>query len=209
MNRRLIVFARLPRHGRVKTRLAATVGADLALAAHRALLERTLRVAEACAVTRRVWAHPPDDERPGPADGLPAAGWLVQVQRGADLGERMRNAIEEALGAGELPVLVGADCPVLEPSDVADAYAALSTHDAAFAPTEDGGYALVGLARPLPTLFERMPWGTAHVADETRTRLAAAGARAAWLRTLWDVDREADLRRWQAYDPARAPSPRR
>lgn len=212
---RLIVFARRPVLGRVKTRLAMTLGAPRALQVYRRLLATTIALAEASGAERmelRVaddWMIANGDEPVFPmvgemdvADALPvtlaARGWIVASQHGADLGERMRDALERALEAGERPVLVGSDCPALQPADLVAAFAALDRADAVFSPTEDGGYALVGVARPLPTLFESIPWGTAQVAALTRVRAAQAGARVEWLRPVWDVDVEADLRRWEA-----------
>jgi rSAM/selenodomain-associated transferase 1 len=198
--RRLIVFGRLPARGRVKTRLAAGVGEARALAVHVALLERTLALGEAGGWTRE-FRHPDGERAAHPLlDALAARGWTVAAQRGADLGARMHEALAAALADGERPVLVGSDCPVLGRADLEAAFAALEGPDAAdavFAPAEDGGYALVGVSRPLPALFEGIAWGTSGVMAATRARLAACGARAVALRTVWDVDLEADLRRWE------------
>ncbi|RPH45177.1 MAG: glycosyltransferase [Burkholderiales bacterium] len=199
---RLIVFARLPQLGRVKTRLAATIGPQRALEVYRRLLDTTLALAQASGADRLELCVaddgvPADDGSRTLTATLAARGWTVVPQRGADLGARMRDALERALEQGERPVLLGSDCPVLSPADVQAAFAALRRADAVFAPTEDGGYALVGLSRPLPTLFEHMPWGTGEVAARTRERAHAVQARVAWLRTVWDVDVEADLVRWE------------
>jgi glycosyltransferase A (GT-A) superfamily protein (DUF2064 family) len=233
MSRRLIVFGRLPVRGRVKSRLAATVGEARALAAHEALLARAVALGEA-GDWRREFRHDgiQADEHPLSA-ALAERGWSVAAQRGADLGARMHEALAAALAEGDLPVLIGTDCPVLEAGDLEAAFAALEggdrvggsvvagvtgssdatvamavaavsaatdspgAVDAVFAPAEDGGYALVGLARPLPALFAGIDWGTPRVMAATRTRLAACGALARELRTVWDVDVEADLRRWE------------
>jgi rSAM/selenodomain-associated transferase 1 len=206
MSRRLIVFGRLPVRGRVKTRLAATVGEARALAAHEALV--------ACAVAlgetgdwRREFRHDGGEADEHPlAAALAERGWVVAAQRGVDLGARMHEALAAALAEGDLPVLIGTDCPVLGAGDLEAAFAALEgvdptgaadATDAVFAPAEDGGYALVGIGRPLPALFEGIDWGTPGVMAATRVRLAACGARARELRTVWDVDVEADLHRWE------------
>jgi uncharacterized protein len=199
-DRRLIVFARLPRRGRVKTRLAATVGEDLALRAYRSLLDRTLALAASVPVQCRELLIAEGDPRPVETawlDTLRDAGWRVGRQATGGLGERMAGALSAALAQRQLPVLIGCDCPVLEASDVAAAFEALGSSDAVFSPTEDGGYALVGIARALPEAFRSVPWGSATVMAVTRDRLRACGARWFELRTLWDVDVEADLRRWQ------------
>jgi rSAM/selenodomain-associated transferase 1 len=207
---RLIVFARRPELGRVKSRLAATLGAARALAAYRRLLEATIALAEASGADRLELRLADDGasrdthDPPAPPEAwslpsvLAARGWSVAPQRGADLGERMQEALSQALSMGERPVLIGSDCPSLSPSDIATAFAALDRADAVFAPTEDGGYALVGLSAPARALFESIPWSTSRVADCTRQRAAEAGLRVEWLRTVWDVDVEADLLRWEA-----------
>lgn len=200
--RRVVVFGRLPVLGQVKSRLAATVGERRALDVHTMLLERTLAVVARanqgrCEFRFDAGAGPlPPDAAALPA-ALAARGWLVAPQCSGDLGARMAEALAASLAAGERPVLVGCDCPVLEPQDLAAAFAGLETADTVFAPAEDGGYALVGVTRSWPTLFDAMPWGSSEVMAATRLRLAACGASAAILRTVWDVDEEADLRRWE------------
>jgi uncharacterized protein len=201
---RLIVFARAPVLGRVKTRLAASIGAERALAVHRRLFATTLALAESVAVDHRELRLHADDPAAFDATAAPLAdrGWRVGPQRGDDLGARMNEALTCALADGERPVLIGSDCPSLRADDLRAAFAALPDHDAVFAPAEDGGYALVGIARPLPSLFDAVPWGTAEVMGVTRARIDAQGLRVAVLRTVWDIDVEADLRRWEAGDPA-------
>lgn len=203
MSPRLIVFAKLPVAGRVKTRLAATVGDAVALETHRRLVEATVELVRGLPGVRRELRHDdcgrtPDARTRAWLDALADAGWLVAPQRGPDLGARMENALADALAAGDSPVLIGSDCPVLGADDLADAVRALAHADAVLAPAEDGGYALVGIARPIPGLFDGVDWGSDRVLAATRDRLRAAGARWTELRTVWDVDVEADLRRWTA-----------
>jgi len=128
------------------------------------------------------------------------AGLARQLQ--GSLGERMHAALAAELRAGGLPVLVGCDCPSLERADLHAAFQALGSADAVFAPTEDGGYGLVGLRRELPAAFDGPRWGSDTVMDATRASLRAAGARWVELRTLWDVDDEAGYRRWQGWRSA-------
>jgi glycosyltransferase A (GT-A) superfamily protein (DUF2064 family) len=105
-------------------------------------------------------------------------------------------------------VLVGCDCPVLEPDDLLAALAALGEVDAVFAPAEDGGYALVGVRRPCAWLFDGPEWGGAQVMASTRALMRARGLRWAELRTVWDVDGHADYLRWQALERAPPAHPR-
>jgi hypothetical protein len=97
--------------------------------------------------------------------------------------------------AGGPLVLVGTDCPGLTTADLGAAAAALSTHDVVIQPASDGGYVLVGLARPAPALFESISWGEAEVLQQTLARIEALGLRCALRPTLDDLDTEADLRR--------------
>ena len=200
MSTRLIVFARAPVLGRVKTRLAASIGAERALAVHQRLFATTVAIAESAVADRLELRLHADDPAVLAATAAPLAarGWRVAAQRGRDLGDRMHEALAGALADGDRPVLIGSDCPSLRADDLRAAFDALRDHEAVFAPAEDGGYALVGIARPLPSLFEAMPWGTPEVMAVTRARTTAQGLRIALLRTVWDVDVEADLNRWDA-----------
>jgi hypothetical protein len=109
----------------------------------------------------------------------------------------MSRAFESAHAADDGLLLIGSDCPALTPQHLATAATALASHPAVFAPAEDGGYVLVGLARALPSIFDGVAWGSAAVMAQTRERLAAAGASWVELATLWDVDRPDDYARLQ------------
>ena len=199
MKRRAIVFAREPRAGAVKTRLAAAIGAQRALEAYLALLRRTLAAVAAAPADERVLSVASDDGQALMCAALAREhGMRLALQGGGDLGERMSEALHGSLREGALPVLLGSDCPVLDAGDLDRAFDALGSHDAAFAPAEDGGYALVGIARPLPAIFSGIAWGGGDVMEATRARLRAEGARWHELRTVWDVDTVEDLERWRA-----------
>ena len=199
MRRRAIVFAREPRAGAVKTRLAAAIGAQRALDAYLALLRRTLAVAAAAPADERVLSVASDGGQATLCAALAREhGMTLALQGGGGLGERMSDALHASLREGALPVLLGSDCPVLDAADIGRAFDALGSHDAAFAPAEDGGYALVGIARPMPGIFSGIAWGGRDVMEATRARLREQGARWCELRTVWDVDTLEDLERWKA-----------
>ena len=195
---RLIVFARVPILGRVKTRLAASIGDEAALAVHRALLATTLERAVEASPGELELCIDGDDPHGECAALARASGARLRRQSGASLGERMDEALTRALGDGCLPVLVGCDAPALKADDLHAAFEALAQVDAVFAPAEDGGYALVGCSRPIAEAFRAIDWGSPTVMAETRVRLTGAGIGWCELRTLWDVDDAEDLRRWQA-----------
>lgn len=105
--------------------------------------------------------------------------------------------------AGPL-LLIGSDCPALHPDDLRRCADALCLgDDAVFLPAEDGGYVLIGLRQVQPRLFEHIEWGTEHVMAQTRERLVELGLCWTEPRTLWDIDRPADLDRLRALDWAR------
>ena len=197
----LKIFAKAPVPGRVKTRLAASIGPDAAAAVYRDLVLRTLATA---AAARRagvldaieLWVAP--EGEPGPLEGW-AAQLDIQLhrQRGAHLGERMRHALRESVAAGRPALLIGTDVPDFKVAYLAEAAAALQSHDAVVGPAEDGGYVLIGLARDIDA-FTDVAWSTPDVMAQTRARLASAGVAWKELPRLWDVDTAEDLARWRA-----------
>jgi len=201
----LQVFAKEPLPGRVKTRLAATVGAGEAAGHYVSLVERTLAIAVAArsaGVVDRVelWGTP-DIAAPTFTAWAGRFDVELKAQTGGDLGARMRHASHSALSAGSHSLLIGTDCPALDVAYLAQATAALEEHDAVFGPAEDGGYVLVGLARAVDA-FSSVPWSSTDTMAATRAKLGAR--RITWreLPTLWDVDSPADLARWQSLSSA-------
>ena len=121
----------------------------------------------------------------------------LSAQHGADLGERMLNAFGEALSQYRSALLIGCDCPSLTPDDLQQALIALQNgSDAFIAPAEDGGYVLIGLNAPQPSLFENMHWGTEKVMKETRHRVKRASISIHELAEQWDVDTADDWARY-------------
>lgn len=198
MTSRLIVFTRVPVLGRVKTRIAAVAGAPRALDVHRRLLATTVsQLAGDGAWEREL--HLDGNDADGECAALAARhGYRVHPQAQGDLGERMHRALCDAMATGVRAVLVGSDCPELRASDVAAAFEALADVDAVFCPAHDGGYALVGVARPLPMAFTDIDWGTGRVMAQTRSALQAASVRWRELRTVADVDTWDDYLRWSS-----------
>lgn len=190
----IVVLAKAPRPGRVKTRLAAAIGAVEAARLHARLLDRTLDTAIA-AHCGKVELH-----------GAPARHSVLRAlarrhrvdlreQARGDVGERMHAAFRQALRGHAGVILIGSDCPALTPGDLRRAARLLPGCDAVLAPAEDGGYPLLALSRVSGHLFRDIAWSTGEVLAQTRGRLAALGWRWRELRTLWDVDRPQDLMR--------------
>lgn len=200
--RRLVVFARVPRAGEVKTRLARMIGERAALALHRELLARTLHIARQAAPDSLELCIAGDDVYGECAVLAASVSATLTAQRGDSLGERMREALGRALDAGAWPVLIGSDIPSLSPERLGAAFVALDLHDSVFIPTEDGGYALVGCRQRIDPAFRAIDWGSNSVMDATRRALASA--RIGWheLPVAWDIDDAASLARWRALQPA-------
>ena len=120
-------------------------------------------------------------------------GLPLHRQIGADLGERMAYAARRALEGTQAVILIGGDCPVLQPDHLRQVLEWLAGDvDAVLGPAEDGGYVLLGLRKYDPLLFEGISWGEDRVLSATRERLQRLGWRWNMLETLWDLDRPAD-----------------
>lgn len=192
----VIVFAKAPRPGEVKTRLAPPLDAEGAAALHVKLVRHTLdMVRDASCRSVRLCCAPDEDD---PFFRFCAAHYGVALRRQAagNLGERMHDALRDALATHARALLIGTDCPALTARHLQQADSALCDGaDAVFVPCEDGGYALIGLTRIDGRLFDGITWATGGVMEETRARLKNIGWTWCELETLWDVDRPEDYRR--------------
>ncbi|MBS1220767.1 MAG: hypothetical protein H6R23_387 [Proteobacteria bacterium] len=201
---RLLIFAKAPVPGRVKTRLAGQLGTRGAAALYQKLLRRTVRIAynaRLCPI--ELWCAP--DARHGFfAACRQEYGVTLRRQCAGDLGRRMNRALNQTLAAGHPAVLIGGDCASLGETELRTAFGLLAAgHEAVLGPAADGGYVLVGLNRPGPALFRDIAWSTPTVLAATRRRLRRAGMNWAELPPGWDVDTPADLRRLrQSSSPA-------
>ena len=199
----VIVFARAPLAGRVKTRLAVRLGEARAASLHRRLVACALATAlasrcgkvELHATARHSLLRTTSRQH----------GIELRLQKGADLGSRMANATRAALRRAPSVPLIGADCPELAPRELARARRWLAGGaDAVLAPALDGGYALIGLRRAADFLIADVPWGGEAVYAETAARLVKANWRLRALRSVADVDRPEDLARvrWLRFSSA-------
>ncbi|RAK69739.1 TIGR04282 family arsenosugar biosynthesis glycosyltransferase [Hymenobacter edaphi] len=199
MTEHLLIFARYPELGKVKTRLAAGLGDEPALDIYRQLLDLTHAAVAPLPATRTLWlaAAPPPEAAPL------WPGTRQQLQpAAADLGQRMAHAFAAAFAEGaRRTVVIGTDCPGLRTDLLATAFRHLHSHDVVLGPADDGGYYLLGLCQPQPALFEGIHWSTGSVLRDTLALAARAGLTVALLPTLHDVDTAEDWRRWQAAVP--------
>lgn len=193
---RLLIFAKAPVAGRVKTRLAATYGRQGAAMRYRQLLRCTLATAaRARAAPVELWAAP-GRAHPWLAARARDEGMALRVQMTGDLGQRMHRALQWTLRTARFAAIIGGDCAALTPWQLRLAFDRLADGaDAVFGPAEDGGYVLVGLRRTQPLLFQALPWGGPEVMATTRKRLRRLGLRWEELPLSFDIDRAADLTR--------------
>ena len=195
LKKKLLIFTRYPVAGRTKTRLIPALGAAGAANLQRLMTERTLRTAENLAAE----FQPEVEIRHAGGTGGQMKNWLgpnriYREQGGGDLGEKMSRAMSEAFQAGYRQVMViGADCPGLSPEILASGFAGLADHDLVLGPAKDGGYYLLGLARPCPELFSNRSWGSNLLLAETMTAAKKLALKCYLLEELADVDRPEDL----------------
>lgn len=193
----LIILAKEPQPGLVKTRLAATLGAEPATELYRCFLADTLNLARNVVPDERLlfafW--PPE-----------AAGYFQKLapsarcmpQSGVSFGERLASAFRAAAATGATRlVLIGTDSPSLPAGYVEEAFALLDSPsiDVVLGPCADGGWYLMGLRRPESRLFTGIAWSTSVVYAQTLARAAEAGLRVAALPPWYDIDTAADLPR--------------
>lgn len=189
---RIVIFAKAPVPGSVKTRLIPMLGEVGAAELAEQMLDATVAHAIAAGLaTPELCATPhPDDAA---WTGHLPTGVRLADQGPGDLGQRLGAAANRVLDGGERILLIGTDCPDLDGTRLATASALLQGHDAIIHPARDGGYVLLGLARTDPSLFDDIEWSTDTVAATTIARIEALGWSLFVGDTLSDVDEPADL----------------
>lgn len=201
----LLVFARVPALGRVKSRLAVGVGQPAALAVYRELLAITNAAIVEAGVPATVWLADTASAEPTGAEAIEWAAHAARCQPEGDLGARMTTAFAIAFITGAARVvIIGTDCPELRASHLIQAFGALETADVVLGPATDGGYYLLGLRQPQPELFANKAWSTDSVLADTLADAHRLGLRVALLPELRDVDNAEDLAAWNAAHPALA-----
>lgn len=193
MKQALIIFARNPVRGKVKTRLAATMGDDKALSIYQSLLEHTVQITQQLPCDRYVFY----------ADGIskndvwPDDLYLKKNQEGKDLGQRMLHAFDTLFQQGyQKIIIIGTDCFELSSFILLDAFTALDEKEVVIGPSEDGGYYLLGMRQFFPFLFEEKAWSTDSVYSSTVQQLVIQNIRYEILPILNDIDTEDD---WKQY----------
>lgn len=195
---RILIFAKAPQPGRVKTRLAKAIGEDEAAQVSTLWLETLVRrLAGARLAPLELWVSP-TTEHPLFRQLADSTGIELHAQPSGNLGQRMHQVMLHTLAWYRQAVLIGSDCPVMPVDYVDRALQAMERGiDSVIGPAEDGGYVLLGLRQVIPALFADIPWSTDRVMRTTRRQLIRAGRHWAELETLWDIDSLEDYQRWQ------------
>ena len=190
MNKKLLlIFVKNAVMGKVKTRLAATIGPEKALNIYQILLKRTFEVTIALPITKAVYYSDYTSE-----DIFKPPYYEKHIQRGNDLGERMQQAFEQAFAVGfEQVCIMGSDCYELTEAIILQAFEKLERNDVVIGPAEDGGYYLLGMKELHHSFFTGKNWSTDSVLSDTLDNIKAKGQTVALLPQLTDVDEEKDL----------------
>lgn len=186
----LLIFYRNPELGKVKTRLAATLGEDKALAVYLWLVNHTQSITEKLNMDKIVcYSNYVDKE-----DNWSNERYQKQIQKGATLGDKLENAVKQAFEKGYQSVcVIGSDCFELTTDILNKSFGMLKANDCVIGTAKDGGYYLLGLRKFISDFFKNKEWSTPTVARSTIDDFNRMGLTYFVLPTLRDVDREEDL----------------
>lgn len=189
-NSLLMIFAKNPDLGKVKTRLARSIGDEKALYIYLKLLEHTHSIAQRINADKAIFYS----ERVEDFDLLDYYKFPKYLQKGDSLGERMDRAFGSAFAQSyERVVIIGSDCYELSDEIIESAFEALENHEVVVGPARDGGYYLLGMNRHYPHFFRNKTWSTADVFLDTLLDIKKLKLSYKILPTLSDVDEENDL----------------
>ncbi|MEO8822252.1 MAG: TIGR04282 family arsenosugar biosynthesis glycosyltransferase [Ginsengibacter sp.] len=193
MKEALLIFAKNAEYGKVKTRLAATIGNEHTLLIYRQLLAHTHSITKELEMDKILfysgWINEKDE-------------WENQVyhkklQQGYDLGDKMKNAFKDSFtGEYKKIVIIGTDCYELDAPIISEAFIQLNNADVAIGPAADGGYYLLGMKKFHPEIFDTIEWSTSKVLEQTNSVCERLGLSFFLLPKLSDIDYETDLKKY-------------
>ena len=192
MKKAVLIFAKNPVAGKVKTRIAATMGDKIALSVYQQLLNHTFNITSYLPVDKIVFYSDYVEEN----DLWSSGAYDKKVQNGEDLGRRMENAFADAFVEGnEEVIIIGTDCAELSAEIIMKGFAHLRKYDVIIGPATDGGYYLLGMNKLHPGLFRDIDWSTDKVLEQTISVCRQNKIDFHLLPELSDIDNEADLRK--------------
>ena len=189
MNNILITFIKNPQKGKVKTRLAASIGEEKAFVIYNKLTELTRIAASEAKATNWLFY----DNNIINDDLWSNEIFSKKLQVEGNLGARMEAAFKAAFEEADKVVIIGSDCPEIDPALINEAFTKLELADVVIGPSKDGGYYLLGMNNCYNFLFQEMPWSTERLRDTTIEAIQAEGLLYTQLKQLSDVDYYEDL----------------
>lgn len=183
----LIVFVKNIILGKVKTRLAKTIGDEGAFQIYSELVGITEQETQRVNAIRHIYF----------SDVIISSKWENDqkfTQEGADLGIRMKNAIQNGFDQGfENIIVIGSDLPDISSEVIEKAFEQLQSNDVVFGPAYDGGYYLLGMSQMIPSIFDNKPWSQSNLLECTLDEISEQGKSISLLQTLNDIDTFEDL----------------
>jgi rSAM/selenodomain-associated transferase 1 len=197
MSNVVVIFIRAPLQGKVKTRLARTLGNEKAAEFYRLCTDAAINELSRLspAVVKYIFVAEPVS---GYETGyLTHQGFKIDVQEGDDLGQRLCNAFHRVFEKGaQKAIILASDVPDLTASIIEEAFSGLDKSDVVIGPCYDGGYYMIGMKGLHKELFRNISWGTEQVFQQTITAIEESGLKVKQFPVLIDMDTEADLYRW-------------
>lgn len=187
----LLLLAKYPQVGQVKTRLAQDVGNEAATEIYRELVEKIVDQCRSSDYQFHLHFSPKECE-------FDFKQWLPDLDRyeaqvAGDLGMKLIHGFESSFSQGAQKVLtIGGDCPEVDHNLILEAFQTLENNDIVIGPAYDGGYYLIGMKKMIPELFQNIQWSTSKVFDQTKTKIQALGLSLNFLRILSDIDTQED-----------------
>lgn len=190
MDDAIIIFIKNPVAGKVKTRLAATVGNERALEIYLELVAHTLEIVKHIEAAKFIYFSDEIDI----AIGFKDVPFYAAAQKGEDLGKRMENAFADTFAnLYRRVIIIGTDCPGIDTKGLQSAFNKLTDADVVIGPATDGGYYLLGMREPQPMLFRNIEWSTSMVLQATTAHCINNNISYVMLPELSDIDEEKDL----------------
>lgn len=190
----LIIFQKNAELGKVKTRLAATIGDEAAFDAYLQLVNYTHRVASQVPAQKILFFSNQIETNLSTY----SSEYRFELQSGNDLGDKMKNAFDQLFGENyDRLVIMGTDCAEITSELISEAFDSLDNHEVVIGPAQDGGYYLLGMRTFIPELFKGIPWSTDQVAALTIKYLETNSISYTLLPTLSDVDNREDWERFK------------